>query len=334
MKAMAVALALALAAAEAPPPSPLPGAGGAPVRESFLAGADGVRLFHRVVGSGQPPIVFVHGGPGTGMREGHDLEDLADAGRAFVMYDQRGSGHSQLVSDPAALAIGKHVADLDAVRRHLGEERLDLVGVSWGAVVVARYAEAHPRRVGRIVFLSPMSPTREHLAQRLAHLAARQGQPAPGDLTALLKSGAARAAAAPDGELAERCRQEWRAFARLYERGGPAHREPRADACDYPAAVLRSRLVVRMAGIESLGPAFDLRPALRRLRATVLVVEGRESEVPLEATREWARAVPDARLLLVPEAGHRNWLDQPDRVKAALSTFFRGGWPEGAGRPD
>jgi proline iminopeptidase len=327
-------LAAAVSRAESDkPPQPLAGYGGALVREGWLPGADGVRLFYRVVGRGSRMVLYVHGGPGTGMREGHDLEPLAGLGHTLVMYDQRGTGYSTLVSDPAQLAIDAHVADLEAVRKHFRLRRLDVIGLSWGAAVVARYAERHPDRVARIVFLSPMSPTRAHLTERLAHLAALRGQTARPEVTASLKESADRWRTAPDAQLPELCRQEWEGFARLYERGGPQARAARGDPCAYPAAVLRNRPVVRLAGIESLGADFDLRPMLRRLRIPALVLEGAQSNVPLEATREWARSLPEARLLLVPDAGHRHWLDQPERVASALRTFLRGSWPREAHRP-
>ena len=48
-----------------------------PVRgqEGYFPGAEGVRLFYRIMGSGPDTVVVIHGGPGTGMREGLDLEE-------------------------------------------------------------------------------------------------------------------------------------------------------------------------------------------------------------------------------------------------------------------
>jgi hypothetical protein len=46
--------------------------------EEFVPGADGARLFCRIVGTGNNPIVFVHGGPGLGIEDGGpDLEQIA-----------------------------------------------------------------------------------------------------------------------------------------------------------------------------------------------------------------------------------------------------------------
>jgi pimeloyl-ACP methyl ester carboxylesterase len=48
-----------------------------------------------------------------------------------------------------------------------------------------------------------------------------------------------------------------------------------------------------------------------------LVIEGEKTNVPLDATEGWARWLPFARLLLIANAGHMNWLDQPDVVSSS-----------------
>lgn len=78
--------------------------------------------------------------------------------------------------------------------------------------------------------------------------------------------------------------------------------------------------------ISSLG-AWDFTPLLQRIRAPALVIEGAASQVPLDNTRAWASVLSNSRLLLIPEAGHMNWLDQPTMVIGALDEFFRGRWP-------
>ena len=84
---------------------------------------------------------------------------------------------------------------------------------------------------------------------------------------------------------------------------------------------------VGAAGGASLG-AWDFRAELRTIHVPTLVIEGADSKAPLDDARGWAGALPDGRLLLIPGAGHMNWLDQPGAVVSALDEFFRGRWPE------
>jgi pimeloyl-ACP methyl ester carboxylesterase len=63
---------------------------------------------------------------------------------------------------------------------------------------------------------------------------------------------------------------------------------------------------------------------LMQIRVPALVIEGGKTNVPLDATEAWARWLPNARLLLIPNAGHANWLDQPDVVISSINEFFHG----------
>jgi pimeloyl-ACP methyl ester carboxylesterase len=54
------------------------------------------------------------------------------------------------------------------------------------------------------------------------------------------------------------------------------------------------------------------------------MIEGEKSNVPLEQARAWAQWLPDAKLLLMPGAGHMNWLDDSETVTRSISDFLRG----------
>jgi pimeloyl-ACP methyl ester carboxylesterase len=62
---------------------------------------------------------------------------------------------------------------------------------------------------------------------------------------------------------------------------------------------------------------------LKHISVPVLVIEGAKTNVPLNATKEYVRIIKNAKLVLVPNAGHQNWLDQPEAVLNALDKFFK-----------
>src|SRR5688572_13583463 len=131
-----------------------------PVSEGYFKGADGVRLFYRKVGKGKNTVVFLHGGPGLGIGDGgYDMEPLA-RNRVLLMFDQRGSGRSEVVTDPKLLTVEYQVRDLEEFRQHFGLKRMSLVGLSWGTGLAALYAAAHPDRVERLLLVSPMPPAK------------------------------------------------------------------------------------------------------------------------------------------------------------------------------
>jgi proline iminopeptidase len=321
VSAAAVLLGVLLQASPAPSPSPV-------VVEGRFPGSGGTRLFYRKVGSGPKTVVFVHGGPGSNFRgAGDSIEALADARHSVVLYDQRGSGQSDLETIPALLTAAHHVRDLEALRVHLGAERMTLVGLSWGAGLAALYAAEHPRRVERLVLLSPMAPARKPFwDQRMAKMAALRGEAASARRAEIQ----AKLPTASDDETRALCRELSDDLFRLYlHEPTPEKLAHAALRCDIPPAAIRNRPVVEAATLASLGE-WDFRPKLETITAPTLIVEGAESKVPLDATREWAVVMPNARLLLIPDAGHEAFADQPEVFAAAMRQFLRGRFPPDA----
>lgn len=74
---------------------------------------------------------------------------------------------------------------------------------------------------------------------------------------------------------------------------------------------------------SGLSNQWDFRPMLKHISVPVLVIEGAKTNVPLSATKEYVRIIKNAKLVLVPNAGHQNWLDQPEAVLNALDKFFK-----------
>jgi len=125
-----------------------------------------VRLFYCKLGGGQEFVLFLHGGPGLSIHDGgYFMEPLAKQ-HTLIMYDQRGGGRSDIVTDPALLSISHFVSDLEALRQHFGIEKMALVGLSWGSGLAAFYADAYPEQVSSIVFLDPRPITRAYAELR------------------------------------------------------------------------------------------------------------------------------------------------------------------------
>jgi proline iminopeptidase len=309
-------------------PLTVPPYGNLPVREGHFAGADDVRLFYRIAGDAPDVVVFLHGGPGLGIDDGgYDLEPLAAKGHTLLFLNERGAGRSEVIVDKAKLGIDSYVRDLEVLRQHFDLPRMALIGLSWGSAVVAKYSAAHPDRVTRIVFLSPMSPTLDMGKQRTARLMSMLDQRE----IARLKEVDGPWDATPDEGLPDLCRESLYPVLKLYVKSPEHLSRTRGDVCGYSPAALRNMNNAGAAGGASLG-SWDFRPTLRTINVPSLVVEGEDSNAPLDDAREWAGALPDGRLLLIPEAGHMNWLDQPDAVLSALDVFFRGQWPQLAKR--
>jgi proline iminopeptidase len=103
--------------------------------------------------SGNPdgkPVVFVHGGPGGGTDEKQRRFFDPKAYR-IVLFDQRGCGKSTPHANLEANTTWDLVADMEAIRTHLGIEKWQVFGGSWGSTLGLAYAETHPERVTELV---------------------------------------------------------------------------------------------------------------------------------------------------------------------------------------
>lgn len=130
-----------------------------PAADTHADGMLDVGAGHRVYWevSGNPagkPVVFVHGGPGAGTSP-LQRRFFDPAVYRVVLFDQRGCGRSTphvATRDPDEHNTTWHlVADMEALREHLGIERWQLFGGSWGATLALAYAQTHPSRVTEII---------------------------------------------------------------------------------------------------------------------------------------------------------------------------------------
>lgn len=122
----------------------------------MLEVGDGHSLYWEVSGNPEgKPAVALHGGPGSGSSPRY--RSLFDPDRyRVVVFDQRNSGRStpsatDPVVDLSANTTQHLVADIEALRAHLGIERWLVEGGSWGVTLALAYAQAYPERVTELV---------------------------------------------------------------------------------------------------------------------------------------------------------------------------------------
>ncbi len=124
-----------------------------PFASGLLTVRDGSRIYWEA--SGNPdgvPMVWLHGGPGSGLPSTGYRRQLDPEQWLIVGLDQRACGRSRpLATEPgfdlSTLTTQTMIADLEDLRVHLGIERWLVAGGSWGATLAQAYAQAHRDRV-------------------------------------------------------------------------------------------------------------------------------------------------------------------------------------------
>ncbi|MEZ5650487.1 MAG: alpha/beta fold hydrolase [Burkholderiaceae bacterium] len=103
---------------------------------------------------GATPVLFLHGGPGSGCSPDHAR--VFDPARAhLILPDQRGAGGSRPPGGLRANDLEHLIGDLEAVRQRLGLARWIVYGGSWGATLALEYAKRHPQVVVELILRAP-----------------------------------------------------------------------------------------------------------------------------------------------------------------------------------
>ncbi|MER5636516.1 alpha/beta hydrolase [Kitasatospora sp. NPDC002227] len=278
----------------------------------FFTAYDGTALAFRTLGDG-PPLLCLPGGPGRAAEYLGDLGGLA-AHRTLILPDTRGTGSSAMPADLSTCRVDRLVADVEALRRHLGLDRVDLLGHSAGGSLAMLYAAAHPEQLSSLILVTPSF--------------AAVGLPSDGGVEAVL---AARADE-PWYEEAVTAYRQVKAATSFAE--AAPHRftfEPlmygrwddaaRAHAAADPA---QRSLPVSEHYYRDYAPDTEaLRHRLGALPCPVLLLAGELDLWPTtKSAADAASLFPDVVLAVQPGAGHYPWLDDPQAFAATVESFL------------
>jgi proline iminopeptidase len=133
-----------------------------------LSTADGHHLYAEAIGTGPTPLLYLHGGPGSGCSVNQRKMFNPTTTTAYLI-DQRGSGRSRPLAearehDLSTQTTANLVADLEVLRTTVGVDAWAVLGLSWGTTLALAYAEAHPGRVTRLGLGLPTTTSTHEVA--------------------------------------------------------------------------------------------------------------------------------------------------------------------------
>ncbi|HEY1308982.1 MAG TPA: alpha/beta hydrolase [Vicinamibacterales bacterium] len=287
--------------------------------DGYVTTDEGLRLFVRRMGNGGDIVLFLNGAPLV-----EDFAPLAER-HTIVFFDTRNRGRSDAVRDRTQIERGIHhdIDDLETLRRHFGVAQVDVIGHSYAGFTAAMYAITHPSAARRIIQIGPMGPDQSR--QYPAHLSNVDAtmQKAMVGLGELMNEQAAL-------DPVEFCRRFWAVMGAVYVMNPADVTKLRWAQCD--SANERDFMRPWMQYIQPSIQQLQLtEQAVATATAPVLVVHGtKDRNAPFGAGRDWARILPNARLLAVENAAHVPWIEAPELVLGAMRTFLDGAWPPGA----
>lgn len=281
-----------------------------PLSAATFQSDDGVTLHYEVLGKGEP-VVLLSGGPGFSPDYLRPIADTLKKKYSAVLFHQRGTGKSKLAKyDGEVLEFKKLVADVDALRRELKQEKLTLVGHSFGGILSMMYAREHPDRIRALALIDSGGPTLSSVPKFNTNLEARFTD----DEKARIKEWSDPERRKADHKRAVLEITKAKTAAYFADRTkAPLLTEPMNEE-SFNDAVFWG-VVLQMV-------ALDLRAGLEKVKAPVLVIHGKQD--PLESAAEVHATFPGSKLVLIENAGHFPWLEQPEKVYGALVPFLTG----------
>jgi len=288
-----------------------------------------IRLYHFSRGDGRN-VLIIHGGPGMPFREPMSgLEPLTGEYR-FQYYDQRGCGKStrpfdrfessdmyaNMTSLDRTLGLGAQIADIERIRRILGDEKLILIGHSWGGFLASLYAAEFPEHVQALILVSPATA-----------LVMPQDEP---DLFETVRQ-----------RLPIDQQAEYNAFMKDYMDFNKLFARSEADLIALDEKFGRYYLSVVDIPSDgmiqqgepggwmswgmyiSMGQRHDYRAALKQVSAPVLVLHGANDLQSEAASRQYADLFPNARFVVLPNASHFSFEQQPQAFAQVVGDFLK-----------
>lgn len=298
----------------------------------------GIELAHFSEGQGRN-ILVIHGGPGMPFTEPANGLSLLSDEYQFHYYAQRGCGESTRPIDrfdsstmyenmqtlDRTLGIGAQIADIERIRQILGDEKLILVGHSWGGFLASLYAAEFPDNVEALILVSP------------ANVLVMPQPEADSDLFASVRA-----------QLSAEKQAEFDIFMKDYFDFGSLFDKSEADLIamnekfgEYyisinETSVAETTPVDETTPVEqgqpggwmvwaqyiSMGQRHDYRPALADVGVPVLVIHGADDLQSEAASRMYATAFPNTEFVVIENASHFSLGEQPEQFAQIVVDFL------------
>ncbi|MGD0731956.1 MAG: proline iminopeptidase-family hydrolase [Terracidiphilus sp.] len=288
--------------------------------------AHGVLIYYVVFGSGSP-LVVVHGGPGADHT--YYLPWLLPLARThrLIFIDERGSGRSQRLQDASLYTVENMVEDVEDVRQALHLGKISLLGHSYGGVLAQAYALKYQQNLTHLILNSTFRSTRE-----MNEVLAREKAQMPADKLKRLNE-LEHAGLFGKGEIWEHGR-----YTAEYENlaWGPGYFPflygARPDSAYDPAsgAPTNWELYREMWGshgefiIDGNLSSVEYLDRLHTIHVPTLVMAGDHDECDPSLSKEMHEKIHGSKLVILPNSGHMNFVDQPDLWEKTVEGFLSG----------
>jgi proline iminopeptidase len=297
-----------------------------PQQDGFVD-AHGVLIYYVAFGKGSP-LVIVHGGPGADHT--YFLPYLLPLARThrLIFIDERGSGRSQRLQDTSQYTVENMVEDLEDVRQALKLGKISLLGHSYGGVLAQAYALKYQQNLTHLILNSTFPSTR----QMNAVLAREKAQLPPDKLKHLKELEVAGLFGKGEAWEHGRYPAEYAALA-----WGPgyfpflygARPDPTYDPQGQEMGTSWELYRVMWGEhgefvIDGNLKSVEYVDQLSTIHVPTLIIAGNHDECDPSLSLEMNAKIAGSQLVILPNSGHMNFVDQPELWEKAVEGFLGG----------
>jgi pimeloyl-ACP methyl ester carboxylesterase len=261
---------------------------GALPREAY-ADLPGVRLCYRDTGGTGVPVVLLHAATGSSRVWEYQIPAFTAAGYRVIAFDRRGFGGTTIA--PRGVQPGTAADDLQALMNFLHIDRFHLLGTAAGGFVAFDYALSFPQRLRSLVVANSIGGVQDEDYLALGRrIRPPEFSALPADVRELSPSYRAENA---DGT------RRWMEL----------ERSSRAGGTPPPAQTMRNQ--VTFARLQTIRTP------------TLLLTGGADLYAPPPVMQLFVKRISGSESLVVPEAGHSTYWEQPEVFNSAVLAFLR-----------
>ena len=256
------------------------------IREAYAA-VPGARLFYRETGGNGTPVVLLHAATGSVRVWDYQIPALRAAGYRVIAFDRRGWGRTE-ITDPASLSTAAD--DLAALLDELHVDQAHIVGTAAGGFVALDFVLSYPKRVRSLVVASSIGAVQD---PEYLEMTRRIRPPGFDNLPPEFREvGPAYRAGNPEGTA------RWVELEKISRPPGPRS----------PAQPMRNHVTFAM---------------LEAIQAPTLLLTGdADLYAPPPILKLFAARIKGSQTLVIPEAGHSAYWEQPEIFNRAVLDFL------------
>lgn len=268
---------------------------------------NGTNLFLSIHGNGDYLLV-VHGGPG--LNHSYFLPHLNGLEKDFrvVYYDQRACGQSAVPSVDS-ISMKFFIEDIEAIRKMLKVEKLNILAHSWGAVLAARYSIQYPDHVKKMVFSNPALLSHEYDAQVAALIKQKTTKQDSTDRARIMAS--------------EDTKKYEKLFLLSFQLSAYDKSNIFKINLNLPSNFIEGNTALFTGLSRDSSLEANLYESLKSFSFPLMIIQGSSDILPPAVLDRFEKEVPHAKRYIFKKSGHFPFVEEPDLFRKTLIRFLK-----------